>query len=289
MNAMAIEQLDLAEKSTSDSKPIMGKKVSKQSSVILSAVPKENTSPPLVMLRGLARGQYHWSSFKSQLQKAFPERDVLLIDLPGNGELSHLTSPNSIKSAADSISTQLELKGIKGPCDFIGLSLGGILVLYMMENTSWVRRGCVINASLGALSLPSDRMKPMAMLGLLYSRLLPTQQQEKLVWQLTASQPVDKAILKNWVNVANINKVSVNNIRRQLMIARSYNKKPILGKKADDLLILSSKKDSIVHSKCSMKLAKHTGAQHKEHKTAGHDLPLDDPQWVASCAYQFFR
>ncbi len=250
---------------------------------------KKNTKElPIVMLRGLGRGKHHWASFKTEMTKAFPNRDILFIDLPGNGELSHLKSPNNIKAAAEAITTQLELEGVDGPCDFVGLSLGGMLVLYMMENTSWVRRATVINTSLGSLSYPLERIKPMALLSLVYSLMLPKPQQEKMIWKVTAKQPMDKAVLKNWINVSKLHHVSPKNLWSQLMIARSYNKKPILGKKEKDLLVLSSRKDELVSSRCSKKLAQHTGALHKVHKTAGHDLPLDDPKWVASCVHQFF-
>ena len=293
MSTLDIEPLSELTRVSSVMKHSKKKKSKAKNDNILNAKNNKAADPaaqcPIVMLRGFGRGQHHWSGFKSELQKAFPKRDIILIDLPGNGALSHLTSPNNIKVATDSITTQLELQGVNAPCDFIGLSLGGMIALYMMENTAWVRRACVINTSVNALSLPMDRMKPMALIGLIYSRLLPTQLQEKLMWQLTVSQPIDKAILKNWVNVAMVNKVTLNNLWRQSSIARSYNKKPILGQRHKELLILSSKHDNIVNARCSIKLAKHTNAQHKTHKSAGHDLPLDDPQWVASCTYQFFR
>jgi len=244
---------------------------------------------PIVMLRGLGRCKHHWASFKDELQKAFPNRQIVMVDLPGNGELNHLQSPTTIKEAASAISTQLELQGIQKPCDFIGLSLGGMITLYLLENSDWVRKACVINTSLAALSFPNERIKPRALFHLLYSRALPVGMQEKLIWRYTANQPVDKAIVKNWVNVANIYRVSTKNLWRQIQIARSYDKKPILGKKSKDLLILSAKRDELVSAKCSKKLAKFTKAEHKVHKSAGHDLPLDDPQWVASCTYQFFK
>ena len=140
----------------------------------------------------------------------------------------------------------------------MGLSIRGVLVLYMMEKTAWVRRDCVMNCGICGLSLPTQSIKLKAAIGLLYSSLLPVRLQDKLVRKLTAFHTIDKAVLKNWVNVVSINKVSLSDIWCQIMMTRSYNKKPSLGEKSSDLLILSSKKDGWVNPRCSDSLSKYT-------------------------------
>ena len=47
------------------------------------------------------------------------------------------------------------------------------------------------------------------------------------------------------------------------------------------ILFLSSGGDQLVNPVCSEKLAQKYKATLKNHPTAGHDLPLDDPQWVS--------
>jgi pimeloyl-ACP methyl ester carboxylesterase len=47
------------------------------------------------------------------------------------------------------------------------------------------------------------------------------------------------------------------------------------------LLVLSSSGDQLVDPRCSQQLAQAWQAEHRIHPNAGHDLPLDDGEWVA--------
>jgi hypothetical protein len=47
------------------------------------------------------------------------------------------------------------------------------------------------------------------------------------------------------------------------------------------VLILASRADALVHCACSSKLAAAWGATLIAHPWAGHDLPHDDPVWLA--------
>jgi predicted alpha/beta hydrolase family esterase len=48
------------------------------------------------------------------------------------------------------------------------------------------------------------------------------------------------------------------------------------------LLVLASAADTLVDPRCSIRLAHAWDAELRTHPTAGHDLPLDDAEWVAS-------
>ena len=45
-------------------------------------------------------------------------------------------------------------------------------------------------------------------------------------------------------------------------------------------LVLASKADRFTNYKCSERLAEKYNATLRLHEKAGHDLPLDDPQWI---------
>jgi pimeloyl-ACP methyl ester carboxylesterase len=47
------------------------------------------------------------------------------------------------------------------------------------------------------------------------------------------------------------------------------------------ILLLASQHDKLVDSRCSQALAAAWRCPLEMHPTAGHDLPLDDPHWVA--------
>jgi pimeloyl-ACP methyl ester carboxylesterase len=46
------------------------------------------------------------------------------------------------------------------------------------------------------------------------------------------------------------------------------------------VLILSSRQDGLVHVNCSLAIASRWKCPLQLHPTAGHDLVLDDPDWV---------
>jgi hypothetical protein len=43
-----------------------------------------------------------------------------------------------------------------------------------------------------------------------------------------------------------------------------------------------------VDYRCSLKLAQTWGGDYRQHETAGHDLPLDEPEWLAQVIKQWF-
>jgi hypothetical protein len=51
--------------------------------------------------------------------------------------------------------------------------------------------------------------------------------------------------------------------------------------------VVSSGADALVHPHCSAALARAWGAKHVAHPWAGHDLPHDDPGWLANSIAQW--
>ena len=50
---------------------------------------------------------------------------------------------------------------------------------------------------------------------------------------------------------------------------------------SQNLLFLVSQQDRLVNFNCSLQMAKFYQCPYILHQSAGHDLPLDDPQWLA--------
>jgi hypothetical protein len=46
--------------------------------------------------------------------------------------------------------------------------------------------------------------------------------------------------------------------------------------------LLAGQQDNLVNVKCSLALAKRWNCAIQVHPNAGHDLPLDDEEWVSS-------
>jgi pimeloyl-ACP methyl ester carboxylesterase len=86
-------------------------------------------------------------------------------------------------------------------------------------------------------------------------------------------------LLDQWVSYARDCPVSRSNILRQLQAAITYRAKPTPPR--IPAILLAGQQDRLVNVKCSLRLADRWNAPIKLHSTAGHDLPLDDGEWVA--------
>jgi hypothetical protein len=53
-------------------------------------------------------------------------------------------------------------------------------------------------------------------------------------------------------------------------------------------MLLGSSSDRLVSHQCSLVLSKHAEWPLISHSTAGHDLTLDEPEWVAKQAAAFY-
>ena len=54
-------------------------------------------------------------------------------------------------------------------------------------------------------------------------------------------------------------------------------------------LLLASRNDGLVDVRCSRGLAAAWKVPLVEHASAGHDIPLDDPEWVAGVVAEGLR
>ena len=50
-----------------------------------------------IFLRGLVRWKVHWGDFVEEFKKAFPQDEILLLDLPGFGDYYQKPSPTSME------------------------------------------------------------------------------------------------------------------------------------------------------------------------------------------------
>ncbi len=111
-------------------------------------------------------------------------------------------------------------------------------------------------------------------------------EQEKAVLKLTTvkAEFTDEAIAER-VRARRERPTSRSNFFRQLFAGWRYRlpqEKP-----SRPVLLLSSLGDKLVHPDCADALARMWDATLERHPWAGHDLPLDDPQWVADQVAQW--
>ncbi|MDP1550162.1 MAG: alpha/beta hydrolase, partial [Nitrosomonas sp.] len=62
----------------------------------------------------------------------------------------------------------------------------------------------------------------------------------------------------------------------------------VTDKPQQPLLVVTSRADRLVDYRCSLKLAQILETDYEQHETAGHDLPLDETEWLAHVIKQWF-
>jgi pimeloyl-ACP methyl ester carboxylesterase len=87
-------------------------------------------------------------------------------------------------------------------------------------------------------------------------------------------------IIDHWVGYAKEYPVSAYNALRQLHAATRYRLDIRQAKPDVPMLVLRAMQDHMVSPECSQRFAEHWQLPIRTHQEAGHDIPLDDPQWV---------
>lgn len=240
-----------------------------------------------ILLRGFTREQTHWGGLLSALRDALPEHHFHPVDLPGTGVHYKEQSPWTIAEIRQQVSHQIS--HIPGPYGVIALSMGGMVALDWAQHAALgeIQHLVLINTSSG-FSPPWYRMKPTAlprMLSLLARRELF--RREAGILALTSNQPVATAIIKRWYSIQRQRPVSWQTALRQIAAAARFKlsaKRPL-----GSALVLASQGDRIVDWRCSQEFERRWQWSLRVHPSAGHDLPLDAPDWVISQIVGYLR
>jgi pimeloyl-ACP methyl ester carboxylesterase len=239
-----------------------------------------------VFLRGLVRESEHWDDFPQRFKRAIPGVRVHLLDLPGNGEHWRLPSPLTIGemnafARQQAITRISKAGGPPPPVYLFTLSLGSMVAIDWAHRYPQEIAGAVlVNTSLRRFS-PFHRR--------LYWRSWPlvartiaendAAQREHLILKLTSRAGAeDHALIEARVETYRRHPVRGKNVFRQLWAAARY--LPPAKKPDVPLLLLNSLGDRMVAPSCSNDIAQHWTVEKTTHPDAGHDLPLDDPDWT---------
>lgn len=236
-----------------------------------------------VLLRGLSRESGHWGAFPALLQQRLGDAKVLTPDLPGNGHLNQLASPTRIEAMTRWYRDELARLGHAPPYRLLALSMGAMVAIDWMRVDPGAVEGCVlINTSLRPFDPWWRRLRPAnygALLGLAWPGTSAAAR-ERTIARITSRDPKLAAeALDAWVRLRTERPVSTRNVVRQLIAAARFSASAAAP--GVPLLVLASRRDALVDVRCSLQLAQRWHAEIAVHPQAGHDLPLDDPHWVA--------
>ena len=246
-------------------------------------------SPTWVLLRGLMREQRHWGSFPATLARVLPGARIVTPDLPGNGERHAMDSPTRVAEMVEFCREDLSARGIAPPYRLLALSLGGMAAVEWAQRYPHEVACCVlVNTSMRPYS-PFYRRLRWQNYGALLRQLLlgDARGQEALILRLTSRRHAhgNPALLADWLSYQQQYPVSRRNALRQLLSAARYrapDRRPAM-----PVLILAGARDRLVDHRCSQRLARAWQADCLIHRDAGHDLPLDDGDWVADTLVQW--
>jgi len=242
----------------------------------------EQLTPNWILLRGLIRESAHWGDFVPLLQSAFPGSTIATLDLPGTGRWHTQQSPNTIAEIVDNLRAHAIKAGLlKQPVRLLAISLGGMVAW------EWISRypddfegACLINVSFSGLSPWYQRMRWQCLGQVL--RVLTqkdNQKRELAILQLTSNCRTDKPLIaKAWADIATHRPISTKNRLCQIIAAARF--KPNYQSAQLPVLLLASQKDRLVSFACSEAIQCTWHIPLVSHPNAGHDLPLDDGNWV---------
>lgn len=242
-----------------------------------------SSSVTLVCIRGLLREARHWGIFTILLQQRFPEAQIITPDIPGNGRFNHLISPDSIAGMTDALRAQV---ASRRNLTLIAISMGGMIAIdWMTRYPDEIKSVVLINTSVRHLSPFYHRLRFLAGFRILNMLFHSPAQREADILALTSNQFThDAAQLATWQSWQRQNPVSFRNAVRQLLAAIQFT---LHTQPQQPVLVVTSKADRLVDYRCSIRLAQVLRAAYLQHETAGHDLPLDAPEWLVETICQW--
>lgn len=245
-----------------------------------------------LLVRGLAREQRHWHDFPRRLAQRDPSRGVEVIDLPGSGsELGRVPRP-SVSWMARDVARRLPravTHACGNPAGVVGLSLGGMVALELCRLLPEVFSSAVVINSSSRLTPPLARLVPRGGLALLRAAwtLEPTQREQRVLALTSALPAAERALYASLAaEISRDAPVARRTLLVQLLAAARF-EPPAPESLAARLLFLCSERDALVSPRCSQDLAAFYGAACERHASAGHDLPLDDPDWLCERVVRF--
>ncbi len=235
----------------------------------------------LIGLRGLTRGSGHWGKFPQILNSMDSSIDFELLEIPGNGTRCSESPPIQAAKAVAMIRERSRFVKGQMPFSILGISLGGMLALKWAELfPSEITKLFVVNSSLAQLS-PFYKRLNVGQIPQMYKALQASDfiEREKMILNMTSNDlPSSLAQVPALASFSKQYPVSRSSFIRQLTMAARVR---IAESLEVQLKIICSRGDQLVDSSCSKKISDFLDAELLIHPTAGHDLPLDDPEWLA--------
>jgi pimeloyl-ACP methyl ester carboxylesterase len=237
----------------------------------------------IVLIRGLFRGQYHWGEFAQLLNELLPDQRVIAVDIPGTGSLSGDKSPCSIEGMVESVRFQL---ASNTQVDIVAISMGGMIALKWAEMyPDQVRRVICINTSSRGISPFYQRLKPANYINIIKALLSGPEKKESIIYSMVSNKPFSQQVIDDWVLLGKLYPTTTMNFLRQLFAAIKFKAK----RPNNEILFISSLEDSLVSNSATQSLAQAWDMPIIYNHGDGHDIPLDNPEWLAYKVIRYLK
>lgn len=241
----------------------------------------------VILLRGLAREAEHWLDFPAQLRAQLGDNVQLhLVDFPGCGNYFNQPALTSVAAMTDHARAEITRNNItsttadENAVYVIGISMGGMVALDWAQRFPQALRGLVlINSSAGDHPL-WWRLRPSAWSTMIHALLASSRTRETQVLKIVSNNTVDYTQhLHQWLRIQQQRPVTRATIVTMLRAAAQFRPQPTCTVAG---LVLASTHDRMVSVRASEAIARQFNWPIERHSSAGHDLPMDDPLWVAT-------
>lgn len=237
----------------------------------------ETLLPPVVMLRGLIRSNFHWGDFPERLAPWCT--NIIQPEIPGNGFRCDEKTPTSIHALMEDVRQQVHSQH-SGAVIIIAVSMGAMIAM------EWAR--CypaeiaamhLMNTSLANMSLPWQRMQALALLALI-TQVTNRDQLESAIMRWTMNLADRKTLEERWLTFNREHPLNWKNGIAQIWAASRY--RGPLTAPIRQVWFYNANKDRLVKAACTARIAKKWHKPLDTHPSAGHDLPMDAGDWLAN-------
>lgn len=237
----------------------------------------------IVLIRGLGKESAHWGDVTPGLSKLLPDFQVMALDMRGSGRYYQEKTPLKMSEIVlrmradflEKLPSQQEHE-----CYLVAISLGGMIASFWLNHYPQdFKKAVLINTSFSGISPFYQRLRLSCLPRLIRVALNRSlHRREKLTLELISNDPKkQQEALPRWVEIQKKRPVRTMNLIRQLLVACFYT--PSITWTIPTLL-LASKKDRMVNSRCSEDIHQKHHFPIIYHSEAGHALTVDDARWL---------
>ncbi|OAJ92423.1 alpha/beta fold hydrolase [Vibrio bivalvicida] len=230
---------------------------------------------PIVLVRGLLRESGHWQDMADALVEALPELDIIMPNVPGNGELYQQLSPTRIEDMLAPVLAQLP-----NECEryhLVAISMGSMLASYWASILpGQVASLTLINPSFSRYSPFWQRINLGALTSIGVTSLKGSNAFQKSIIEWTSPASLHQPdVIEHHIRLARNHPVSARNATRQLWAAAHFEGQST--PPACPTQIIVSTEDKLVDSRCGEAIAQAWCVEIKRFECDAHDLPLAKP------------